>query len=302
MILCIDIGGTIARMGLVDKTGQIHARYEKSVDFDHYKTPLLKIVLEGAREFIQETGAEIEGIGISAAGMIDDRLGVVLGINGRIPLYEGSPLKDAFEAEFHVPTAVLNDANAAALGECFAGRAKGVDNVLLITLRTGVGCGIIINKRVFGGARGMAGEIGHFTLYQDGKPCPCGKRGCFETYASTTALIQEAEEKTGETFSGGKEIFDRAAAGDEALLAVLDHWTDDIAAGLSGLIHIFNPDVVLIAGGVCEQEELLIKPLRRKTHDITMRRFREGLTIDRAILGNDAGLIGAAKFFMDKYC
>lgn len=301
MILCIDIGGTTARMGLVDREGKIHARHEVSVNYDNYRTPLLKIVLKGAREFMNETGAEIEGIGISAAGMIDNRLGVVLSINGRIPLYEGSPLKDAFEAEFRVPTAVLNDAKAAALGELFAGRAKGVDNILLVTLRTGVGCGIVLNKHIFTGTRGIAGEAGHVTLYQDGRPCPCGKRGCFEQYASINALIRDAEEKTGKHYEDGKAVFAAAAEGDKDILAVLDHWMDDIAAGISGLIHIFNPEVVLIGGGVCAQEELLIKPLRQKILAVTMPRFSEGLTVDRAILGNDAGLIGAAKFFIDKY-
>ena len=299
MILSIDIGGTAVKMGLVDHEGAIHARHEASVCFDHYQTPILTTVIREAQAFLAREGAQIEGIGVSATGQVDDRAGAVIGTNGKIPHYEGAQIKRDMEAAFGVPVFALNDANAAALGECFAGRAKGVQNVLMVTLGTGVGGGIVLGGRIFGGTRGIAGELGHFTLYQDGPRCPCGKRGCFESYAATTALVRRAKEATGEAEMNGRIVFSRAADGDQALLAVLSAWIDDIAAGISGLVHIFNPQMVLIGGGVSAQEALLIAPLRERVLRSVMPRFAECLQLEAATLGNDAGMIGAARFDLD---
>ena len=299
MILSIDIGGTAVKMGLVDHAGAIHARHEASVCFDHYQTPILTTVIREAQAFLARESAQIEGIGVSATGQVDDRAGAGIGTNGKIPHYEGAQIKRDLEAAFGVPVFALNDANAAALGECFAGRAKGVQNVLMVTLGTGVGGGIVLGGKIFGGTRGIAGELGHFTLYQDGPRCPCGKRGCFESYAATTALVRRAKEATGEADMNGRIVFSRAADGDQAMLAVLSAWIDDIAAGISGLVHIFNPQMVLIGGGVSAQEALLIAPLRERVLRSVMPRFAECLQLEAATLGNDAGMIGAARFYLD---
>ena len=299
MILSIDIGGTAVKMGLVDESGVIHARHEASVCSDGYRTPILTTVIREAKTFLAREKAAVSGIGVSATGQVDDTAGVVIGTNGKIPHYEGSQIKEEMEAGFGVPAFALNDANAAALGECFAGRAKGMENVLMITLGTGVGGGIVLGGKIFGGTRGIAGELGHITLYADGIPCPCGNRGCYESYAATTALVRLAKEATGETEMNGRIIFSRAAQGDETMLNIMAHWIGDICAGLVGLVHTFNPQMVLIGGGVSSQEELLIKPLREKLLKTVMPRFSEGLQVEAATLGNDAGMIGAAKFCMD---
>ena len=298
MILSIDIGGTAVKMGLVDEGGEVHARHEASVCFDGYRTQILTTVMREAEAFLRRENAQVAGIGVSATGQVDDRAGVVIGTNGKIPGYEGSRIKEEMESRFHLPVWVLNDANAAALGECFAGAARGRRHVLMLTLGTGVGGGVVLGGELYGGARGIAGELGHFTLYQDGAPCPCGKRGCLEHYAATTALVRRAQEATGETQLNGRVIFDRAQRGNEVMLGVLSAWIDDIAAGVTGLVHIFNPEMVLIGGGVSAQEELLMKPLRQRVLSGVMPRFAEGLSVERATLGNDAGMIGAARFFM----
>jgi len=299
MILSIDIGGTAVKMGLVDEAGAIHARHEASVCYDQYQTPILTTVIREAKAFLARENTAIEGIGVSATGQVDDQIGAVIGTNGKIPHYEGSPIKQEMEKTFGVPSFVLNDANAAALGECFAGRAKGMSNVLMITLGTGVGGGIVLGGRIFGGTRGIAGELGHIPLYADGIPCACGSRGCYESYAATTALVRLAKEATGEAEMNGRIVFGRAAQGDSVMLRVLDHWIGDIAAGLVGLIHTFNPQMVLIGGGVSAQETLLIKPLRERVKKTCMPRFGECLELEAATLSNDAGIIGAAKFYLD---
>ena len=293
MILAIDIGGTAAKLGLLTPDGRILARREVSVCFDGYQTPILDTVTAAAAAFIKDEKADIQGIGVSATGQVDSRLGAVVGTNGKIPKYEGAPIKQALEARFGVPVHVLNDANAAALGECFAGAGQGYQDVLMITLGTGVGGGLVLNGRLYGGSRGLAGELGHFTLYQDGVPCACGKRGCYECYAATTALVRRAG------VENGRILFQRVQAGDAAMQEALDAWLDDVAAGITGLVHIFNPQLVLIGGGVSAQEELLIAPLRRRVLGGVMPRFAEGLRLERATLGNDAGMIGALKFWLD---
>ena len=253
-----------------------------------------------AEAFLRQENAAVEGVGISATGQIDNEHGVVIGTNGKIPHYEGARLKADTEAALQAPVWALNDANAAALGEAFTGGARGYREVVMLTLGTGVGGGLILNGRLYSGARGIAGELGHFTLYQDGRKCPCGKRGCLEEYASTTALIARAERQTGRTGWNGRMIFEGVSQGDPLLRLALDGWLDDVAAGVTGLVHIFNPELVLIGGGVSAQEELLLKPLRARVLAGVMPRFAERLHIERAVLGNDAGMIGAAKYFMDR--
>lgn len=295
-VLGIDIGGTSVKLGLVGRHGEILARREASVSFDGYKTPILITVLDQAERFLQEQGLPVFCIGVSATGQVDEQTGVVIGTNGKIPGYEGCAVKAGLEKRFGLPARVLNDANAAALGECRRGRGKGKQNVVMVTLGTGVGGGILCGGRLLMGKRGIAGEIGHFTLYADGAACSCGSRGCYESYASVTALVRNVEERTGEQNLSGREIFRRAEQGEEIIRKEIGHWIKDVGRGLIGLVHIFNPELLLIGGGVSCQEELLMKPLRNMVLTGVMPRFAEGLEVERAVLGNDAGMIGAAAF------
>ncbi len=300
MILALDIGGTAVKLGLVDREGTIHRKAAENVAFDGYRTPVFSTVVTASRRFLEECGVRPEGVAVSATGQVDSDSGVIIGTNGKIPNYEGTRLKEGLEDAFGAEAWALNDANAAVLGECFTGRARGLKNVLMITLGTGVGGGVVTDGRILGGRRGIAGELGHFPLYADGVPCPCGLRGCYESYASATALIRRCEEKTGLAGLSGRLIFEKAEAGDARFLAVLNEWIRDIAAGLCGLVHIFNPEMVLIGGGVSAQEELLIRPLREEVLSRTMPRFREGLRLESASLGNDAGLVGAVRYWLDR--
>lgn len=294
MILTIDIGGTSAKMGLMHSDGTMSKRTEVSVCSDGYRTPVLDTVIRAARAFLDESGAGIEGIGVSATGQIDTETGTVIGTNGKIPNYEGAAVKQRMEASFHVPVWVLNDANAAALGECYLGAGRGFRDVLMLTLGTGVGGGLVLNGQLYGGCRGLAGELGHFTLYQDGMLCTCGKRGCYECYASVTALLR----RTG--MKDGRAVFAAVKEGHADVQKELDGWLDDVAGGMTGLIHIFNPQLVLVGGGVCAQEEMLIQPLRRRVLEGVMPRFADHLRMERASLGNDAGMAGALKYWMDR--
>lgn len=306
--LGVDIGGTEAKIGLVTIGGEI--KYKKSVPvaFDGYETPILTTVNKELGNFIKEAAAEpssIKAIGVSATGAIDSRLGIVAGSGGHIKNWLGSKIKDTLESTYKKPVFVLNDANAAALGEMWKGAAAGKRNVVVITVGTGVGGGIIVDGKVLLGRSGFAGEIGYI-LPPFKVENPLG-RGCFEDYASTSALVRMVEAaakegKVNQKYSSevtGKVIFEAVKDNDTKVESIVDEWIGNIAAGISGLIHIFNPEAVLIGGGVSAQKELFIDKLRDRIMDMIMEEFKEGLEIKATELKNDAGMIGAVKFCID---
>lgn len=297
-ILGIDIGGTAVKMGILDSAGTFLFETEHSVSFDGYRTPILATALDCARRFVLECGVEIAGIGISATGQIDVSTGAVVGTCGNLPGWVGMPLKDAFADAFHVPVMVMNDANCAVLGEGWLGSAKGSANVVMVTLGTGVGGGVLVDGKALDGRMGLAGELGHMPLHHGGKSCTCGNRGCYEQYASVTALLAMAEEWLGYRPANAKEIFTMARDGVAAAIHLLHEWQNAIAAGLIGLVHLFNPELILLGGGVSGQEDLLIAPVRDMVLRHAMPRFAQGLRVEAASLGNRAGMVGAAYGFM----
>ena len=279
--LGIDIGGTAVKLGIVDEAGAVLAKAEESVSFDGYRTPILTTVLKAAQAFLADRNIPAEslaGIGVSATGQIDSRKGIVAGTCGNLPNYIGAPIKAELEKTFGLPVTVANDANC-------------------MTLGTGVGGGILTGGRLLEGARGLGGELGHYRTHAlDGVDCTCGAKGCWERYAATTALVRAAQEKD-PAWKDGRAIFAAAEAGDKTVLALLDAWTDEIAQGLAGMVHIFNPQLILIGGGVSAQQKLLIEPITEKVKASVMPAFAEGLEIRAAQLHNDAGMVGAVYYF-----
>ena len=296
----IDIGGTAVKLGIVDETGKVLCKGEQSVNFDGYQTPVLDTVRKAAKEFLTAQAIPVEnlsGIGVSATGQIDSRKGIVAGTCGNFPNYIGSPIKAALEQDFGLPVTVANDANCMTLGEVWVGGAQGYTDVIGVTLGTGVGGGILTGGRLLEGARGLGGELGHYRTHAlDGVLCTCGASGCWERYAATTALVRAAQPRD-HKWRDGRAIFESAHAGDPIILALLEDWTDEIVQGLAGLVHIFNPQLILIGGGVSAQQELLIEPIARKVRASIMPAFAEGLEIRAAQLHNDAGMVGAVYYF-----
>ena len=296
----IDIGGTAVKLGIVDETGKVLCKGEQSVNFDGYQTPVLDTVRKAAKEFLTAQAIPVEslsGIGVSATGQIDSRKGIVAGTCGNFPNYIGSPIKAALEQDFGLPVTVANDANCMTLGEVWVGGAQGYTDVIGVTLGTGVGGGILTGGRLLEGARGLGGELGHYRTHAlDGVLCTCGASGCWERYAATTALVRAAQPRN-HKWRDGRAIFESAHAGDPIILALLEDWTDEIVQGLAGLVHIFNPQLILIGGGVSAQQELLIEPIARKVRASIMPACAEGLEIRAAQLHNDAGMVGAVYYF-----
>ena len=304
----IDIGGTQVKIGLVTKEGAVKHTAAYDVAFDGYETPIIETVKEKLVCFMeahQLSGEKILGIGVSATGQIDSSTGIVVGTAGHIKNWIGCKIRDEIKTIYNGPVSVMNDANCAALAEQWIGGAKGASEAVMITVGTGVGGGVIVRSEILEGIGGGAGELGHFPIRNNGRKCSCGVRGCYEQYASTTALVKMVTKavKTGKIPTGlfadgtinGRTIF--AAAGkDAALDELLDRWIGYVADGLVGIVHIFDPHIVLIGGGVSVQKELFIEPLRKKVLGLVMPEYAKRIRIDAAALGNEAGMVGAVYY------
>ena len=309
LYLGIDIGGTSVKIGLVDETGKILSSKEYSVSYDQYRTPILETVIKSTDLFLECYGIrnkQLRGIGISATGQIDTTLGIVAGSGGNIKNWENSNLKSAFTDKYHLPVTVVNDANCVALGEKWIGSAKDASNVIVLTIGTGLGGGVIVNNQILLGQCGYGGEIGHFSIEMQGLPCTCGNSGCFEQYASMTALVKmvtqyyEAKNKDYllHHMVNGRTIFESVANKESDIVQIVDQWIHNISVGIVSLVHIFNPQLVIIGGGVSIQEELFISKLREKVMKRVMPNFRNNLKLNAASLGNNAGLVGAVYYFI----
>lgn len=306
--LGIDIGGTAVKFGLVDEDGNMVSKVsEYPVRFDNYETPIIETVVKSAGIFMEANSksfTEIAGIGVSATGGINSKLGIVEGSAGHIKNWEGTNIKERLENEFGVKTEVLNDANAAALGEMWKGAARGKENVVVMTIGTGVGGGIIVDSKILLGTKGFAGEIGHIPVNVDGEDCSCGNKGCIEHYGSTSALVRNVKEAVilGEIKGievnkvDGRLIFEEVAAGNDTVKKYVDEWISYISATLVGLVHIFNPEMIILGGGVSRQKELFVDKVKEKVLKSVMPNFAIGLSVEAAELGNDAGIIGAVRF------
>jgi len=309
--LGIDIGGTAVKFGLVNGEGVMVSEVsEYSVKFDNYETPIIETVVKSAKEFMSKNNKnffDINGIGVSATGGINSKLGIVEGSAGHIKNWEGTNIKKRLEAEFGMNTVVLNDANAAALGEMWKGAAKGRENVVVMTIGTGVGGGIIVDSKILLGSKGFAGEIGHIPVNVDGEECSCGNTGCIEHYGSTSALVRNIKNAviSGEIIGinedeiDGRLIFKQVSAGNKVVIKYVDEWINYISAALVGLVHIFNPEMVILGGGVSKQKEFFVDKVRDKVLHSVMDNFAQSLSIEAAELGNNAGIIGAVKFVID---
>ena len=291
----IDLGGTNTAAGLVDAHGHIVDRESVKTnlptDLDRIVrdiTSLCHILM--ARNSLEKQDIQMVGVGVPCTANVQtgwmedaDHLG-----------FSGGPLKSQLQVALQLPVAIGNDADCAAWGEYKVGGYDS-DSFILVTLGTGVGGGIILGGRLITGVNNAAGEIGHMTIHMDGEPCGCGNNGCFEAYGSASALIRHAREATGETITEAKEVFDRATAGEQVFVRLLDEYTTHLAVGLANLINIFGPAYICIGGGVSLAGDVLLQPVREKTYD---RMFAKAASkkpqIILAKLHNDAGILGAA--------
>jgi len=300
--LGVDIGGTFIKLGIVDDAGDVRMRREIPIDRSGNET-VMETLMRGIDALIEDSGLDVsafEGIGVSAAGCIDTNKGCVAENGGNIPDWSFTSVTGPLSERYGIKATIANDGNCVALAEAWIGAAKGIRDVICVVLGTGVGGGIVSGGRLIEGAHGFGGEIGHFPTHADILMTGEGKWSShYETFASTGALVRRAQ-AAGKGWSNGREIFELAASGDVGALEILDGWTDEIAAGITGLVHVFDPLVVLIGGGVSAQEDLLIKPVRAKVLKTVTPDMAAELQVKAAALGNSAGMVGAVKYFIDR--
>lgn len=304
----VDVGGTNLAAGLVDRKGGVRSRVKRRTDCTMTDLQLCMELVSLAREAAEKGNAapeEIEAVGFGIPGRVDAAGGTVL-FTPNMP-FRDTGLRDIFRREWDVPVFLNNDANCAAAGEYLAGAARGCRSVLMITLGTGIGGGFINEGRLYTGAHGSAMEIGHMVIETGGLPCGCGGRGCWEQYASATALIRLTREEMARDGSGlirelcggdpekvtGRTAFEAARLGDPAARRVLDTYLCNLSAGLVSLIRILEPEVICLGGGVSgAEDDLLLDPLRRRLDTAFGGEMPAKLI--KADLGGDAGIVGAA--------
>lgn len=307
----VDIGGTNLKAGLVDESGELLATQKMKVasiaDDEGLAWTVASLVQELART-VNIPVSDVASVGVGVPGTVEIRSGSI-NYTCNLPLCN-VPLRKLFHRYLSIPLYIENDANCAALAEYLVGAGRDSKRFVTVTLGTGVGAGIVHNGKIYHGANGMAGEVGHMVIQRDGLPCPCGRRGCWEQYASATALkrftaealaahpdsilAQVVAENEGRV--SGQSAFIAARRGDPVGQQVCDEYVDYLACGVVNVVNIFQPDTLAIGGGVSnEAEEQLLLPVRQRVARESIPCGRDRRTrIVKAELGNRAGLIGAA--------
>ena len=304
----VDIGGTNIKAAVVGEDGSILCQSSRPTALPRSAEEICESIADQLNALAEECGrgSEIAGAGIGCPGTVDDRTGRVVYANNLH--WVDMPLRDELEKRLHLPVTIGNDANAAAFGEAVAGCGKGADSAVFLTLGTGVGGGVVLNGRLLTGFTGAASEAGHMVIVENGEPCTCGRRGCFEAYASATALIRMTREAmqahpesrmcalAREHDVTGQTAFAAAAEGDAAAEEVVRTYRHYLAVGIANLINIFFPELVGLSGGVANQGETLLKPLREEiAQQVYGAAYASQMTrIVSCSLGYHAGVIGAA--------
>ncbi len=305
----VDLGGTNIVAGVVDENYRILATAKCKTNSPRSADAILEDIVRLSREAMRKAGLSMEKaafIGIGSPGTCNTDTGVVEYANNLG--FINVPVCKMMHEKLGLPVYIENDANAAALGEAKAGAAKGANSCVCITLGTGVGGGIIIDGKIYGGFNFSGAEVGHIVIEQNGEPCTCGRNGCWEAYASATALVRQTKKAMQEnpdsqmwkiagslSAVNGLTAFDAMRAGDAAGKAVVDQYIAYVACGVTNMINIFQPEILCIGGGVSKEGETLLAPLRKHVEAERYSRYSEKQTkICVATLGNDAGIIGAA--------
>lgn len=308
----IDLGGTFVKGGIVDEDGNLLVNDKiptgKDRPFEEIAEDMANLVLT----LCKRANVEIESVGVGSPGTVDSKNGVIVYSNNIA--WENVPLGPAISKRLQKPVYVTNDANAAALGESFVGAGKAYKDVMFITLGTGVGGGIILNGTLFEGNKSAGAEIGHMVIRTNGEKCTCGRKGCFETYASATALIRQTKKAMlknkdsllWEICNGdinevnGKTVFDGLEQADKTSKTVIKNYVSYLAEGICNLANIFRPEIVLLGGGISAGADDFLPALRRKVNRSLFGGTKYcPVKIDKATLGNDAGILGSAKFAID---
>lgn len=308
----IDLGGTYIKGGIVNDIGEILVSDKVPTEREKGAESVAANISSLVKDLLSQSGvadSAVDGIGIGIPGMIDSEGGIVVYSNNL--MWKDFPIADIVSKDTGFKTKIANDANVAILGEVRFGAAKGMKNAVMLTLGTGVGSGIVIDGKLFEGNGSAGAEIGHMGIAYGGEKCSCGRRGCFESYASATALIRETKrameaDKTSKMWESytldtvdGETAF-RYAKSDESAERTVDAYIEKLAYGITNVANIFRPDIILLGGGICGEGDALTEPLRQRlASEIYAGDMGPAVEIKIAELGNRAGILGAAALIMD---
>ncbi len=308
-VVGVDLGGTNIKIGLVTSEGRLVQRHSVSTAAEGGPEAVAGRICQGVRECLDKAGAgagDVGGVGVGSPGTIDLEAGVVT-FSPNLPGWLDVPLRSLIQDGLGLPCTLDNDANVAALGEYWVGAGSGARSLVLLTLGTGIGGGIVLDGRIWHGGNGVAGEIGHMSINPDGPLCGCGNRGCLEAYASATAMVRRLREAVEQGASTpldrledvtARDIYEAALAGDAVARENIETTGRYLGVGTSNILHILNPEVVAFTGGVTAAGEMLFGPVRREVEERTLEDSRRGVKICLAEFPDDAGILGAARSFM----
>lgn len=306
----VDLGGTNIATGVIDENYKIIGRGKVKTRAPRPAEAIFDSIKEAVDMAVVNAGIsydEITSVGIGTPGSVNKDTGAIEFSNNL--KFHNVPAKAMLEERLKKPVYLENDANAAALGEAVAGSGNGVKNFVAVTLGTGVGSGIIIDGKIYRGSNFCGGEMGHMVINVDGIPCNCGRKGCWEKYASATALVSQAVEAMQgdkasllwQTCDGdlnkvdGKSIFDAVDLGDETAKAVVNRYLYYVSIGIANVVNALQPETVCVGGGISGQGEKILQPIRDMVKAERYSVYAENqANIVPALLGNDAGIIGAA--------
>lgn len=303
----IDLGGTNIAAGIVGESGKLLHKKSIPTGADRDALAVIKDMAQVAMDVVAENGYtmdDVVSVGIGSPGSVDKAKGELV-YASNLP-FSHTPMRAEMQKYINKPIYIDNDANCAAWAEAMAGATKGVDDSIAITLGTGVGGGIVVNGKLYSGFNFIGGELGHTVIAVDGEPCSCGRKGCWEAYASATALIRQTKraaeahkdskmwDYTKDGKFSGRTAFLAAKDGDKAAQEVVDNYVKYVGCGIANMINIFQPEVLVVGGGVANEGDNLLNPVREYVKKETYAKDIKACRIEKAYLGNDAGIIGAA--------
>ena len=285
-ILCFDIGGTFIKYALCNEKFQLSEKQKMPTNAKEGGQAIIQRIID-----VIESYDNIDRVAISTAGQVDSKNGIVVYSTDNIPYYTGMMVKSIVENKTGILTYVENDVNAVALGEARFGAAKGYSDFISLALGTGIGGAIYLDNKLYTGSTSAAGELGHMITHAGGKQCTCGGEGCFECYASANALINAVNKISDEPLDAF-QIFEKENMSKPEIRSEIDKWIDEIILGLMNIIYIFNPPLIVIGGGIMN-EDYIIELIDRKIYNRLMENFRN-VKIERTKLGGDSALLGVA--------
>ena len=312
LVLAADLGGTNLRAATINSCGRIHDRTKQHTPKAEKPDEIVRAIVAAAREgerSCRARGEKIRAVSVVVPGTVQAENGVVTKAPN-IPCLNGFRLSAALESELGWPAVLENDANAAAVGEMWMGAGRGHKSLIMITLGTGVGGGIILDEKLWRGIDGSAGELGHIGVEPFGDvPCPCGSRGCLEVYASATAIVRMTREST-PRYPGSPlhtseqltaaDVYKRGIEGDELALEVFRQMGIRLGVGLASLVNIFNPEVIVIGGGAADGWDLFVPHVKEQIMERAFPVAARRAEVVRAECGDDAGLLGAARIAFER--